>query len=318
MAKISAIGWRGYFGGYDLSGDISSLGTINSSVAMQDVSDITETAMERLMLRRDGEIAINAILNNSAGRSHAVLKTLPTTDIGVMIAAGATAGDICAMLIAKQANYNYAIGADGAAALSAQALSGAGAGLEWGNSVTAGKRQDTTATSSGTGIDLGLIPGVSAVTITGATAASPTVVTTATPHGYTSGDSVVIAGASQGTLNDEWTVTVTGASTFTVPLNLGSSSTGGTVTKTSTNSGWAAQRQTFSFTGTSSTVTLQHAPKNAAASFVTITGGSFTAATALGTERITGATPAILQRYVRVITTGTFTEHTYAIGVARL
>jgi hypothetical protein len=45
---------------------------------------------------------------------------------------------------------------------------------------------------------------------------------------------------------------------------------------------------------------------------------ALTAATAVGAERITGASTALLQRYVRVKTTGTFSEHTYAVGVLRL
>lgn len=319
MAKISAVGSKFYYGGYDLSGDVTALSTIAMNANQQDVTVIESTAMERILLRRDGEIAVNAVFNPATGRSHPVLRSLPSTEQGAMWAQAATSGAIAAMLMAKQANFNEQFGSDGALLLSAQALAAVGAGVEWGQIVTAGKRQDTSATASGTGIDLGIPDGETAISLSGASAANPTVVTTATPHGYTSGDSVIIAGTDKSALNDELTITVTGASTFTVPVDLsGGAATGGTVTRTSTRTGFAAQRQTFSFTGTSSTVTLQHAPKNDAASFADVTGGAFTAATAVGSERITGAATALLQRYVRVKTTGTFSEHTFAIGVARL
>ncbi len=62
-------------------------------------------------------------------------------------------------------------------------------------------------------------------TILASSAASPTTITTAAPHGLTSGDSVWITGHSVSGLNNTLqTVTVTGSKSFTIPL----SSTGGT------------------------------------------------------------------------------------------
>lgn len=57
------------------------------------------------------------------------------------------------------------------------------------------------------------------------------VVTTAAAHGFTTGNSVTIAGDSVATYNATWTVTVTSATTFTIPAggNPGNG-TGGTVT----------------------------------------------------------------------------------------
>lgn len=319
MARINAIGSMGFFGGYDLSGDVSSLGGIEMAVNLEDITTLGDTAMERLMLRRDGKISFNAILNNAAGRSHPVLKTLPTTEIDVMWAQANAVNAICAMLSAKQASYNMALGADGAGLLSAEALAALGVGTEWGQLATAGKRTDTTATATGTGTDMGIPPPGTAVTITSASNQNPTSVLTASPHGMITGDSCIIAGTDKAALNDEFTVTFVDSTHFTVPVDLTSGgATGGNVIKTSSNTGWAAQRQSFSFTGTSSTITVQHAPKNLSGSFVDLTGGAFTAVTALGAERIAGAATAILQRYVRVKTTGVFSEHTFAVGVLRL
>lgn len=317
MSKISSIGSKAYFGGYDLSGDITGLGGIVSSVDFQDTSAIDSTAMERLMLRRDGSIAINAILNPSSGRSHPVLSALPSTEIDVMWAASTTLGDICAMLAAKQASYQFAIGTNGATQLTANALAAIGAALEWGNLLTAGQRTDSSATLSGTGIDRGIPPGESAVTITSASAANPTSVLTATAHGYTSGDSVIIAGTSKAALNDEFTITVVDATHFTVPVDLTSGgATGGTVTRTSTRSGWAAQLQAFSLASGSPGVKIQHAPKNTSGSFTDVTSGAFSTPTAASAQRIAGASTALLQRYVRIGTTGTFSNLVYAAGIA--
>jgi hypothetical protein len=292
------------------------------SANLEDITGLSSTAMERLLLRRDGKISFNAILNAAAGGSHPVFKTLAPatqTEVDCMWAQANAVDAICAMLAAKQATFNSTLGADGSYLITAEALGAMGVGMEWGQLCTAGKRQDTTATATGTGTDMGIPPDATAITITSSTAASPTVVLTATPHGLTSGDSVIIAGTNKAALNDELTVTVTDSTHFSVPVDLsGGGATGGTVTRTSTRTGWAAQRQTFSFTGTSSTVTLQHAPKNSSASFADVTSGAFTAATAVGAERITGASTALLQRYVRVKTTGTFSEHTFAVGVCRL
>lgn len=71
------------------------------------------------------------------------------------------------------------------------------------------------------------------VVITSSSVANPTVVTTATPHGWASGQLVRIANhtGSTPTINGDRTATVTGASTFTVPVNVTVGGTGGTVTK---------------------------------------------------------------------------------------
>jgi hypothetical protein len=72
-----------------------------------------------------------------------------------------------------------------------------------------------------------------AVVITSSSVANPTVITTATPHGWASGQLVRIAGhaGSSPSLNADYTATVTGASTFTVPVNVTVGGTGGTVQK---------------------------------------------------------------------------------------
>lgn len=82
-------------------------------------------------------------------------------------------------------------------------------------------------------------------------------------------------------------------------------------TTASASFGWQAYLHVMSFTGTSVTVTLQDSADNA--TFANITGGAFTAATAAGFERIAGANTATVRRYVRAITTGTFSNAQFAV-----
>jgi hypothetical protein len=84
----------------------------------------------------------------------------------------------------------------------------------------------------------------------------------------------------------------------------------------STSTGWTAYLQVFSFTGTSVTVTLQDSADNG--SFASFTGSAFTAATGITTQRISGSTlSATVRRYVRVATTGTFSNAVFAVMFTR-
>lgn len=83
----------------------------------------------------------------------------------------------------------------------------------------------------------------------------------------------------------------------------------------STAFGWQAYLQVFAVTGTSVTVTLQDSADNS--SFTNLTGGAFTAATGVTTQRLQGGTTATVRRYVRAITTGTFTVGTFNVVFVR-
>jgi hypothetical protein len=82
----------------------------------------------------------------------------------------------------------------------------------------------------------------------------------------------------------------------------------------SSSNGGQAYLHVFSFAGTSVTVTLQDSADNS--NFAAIGGGvSFTAATGITSERI--AFTGTLRRYVRAITTGTFTSAVFAVQLTR-
>lgn len=70
------------------------------------------------------------------------------------------------------------------------------------------------------------------VAISTSSVANPTTITTAVPHGLVSGDSVVIFGhtGSTPTINGTRVVTVTGPTTFTIPVNVTVAGTGGSAT----------------------------------------------------------------------------------------
>lgn len=82
-----------------------------------------------------------------------------------------------------------------------------------------------------------------------------------------------------------------------------------------TSFGLQAFLHVFSFTGTSVTVKLQGSSDNGSGdAFADITGGGFTAATGVTSQRIATGAQAI-ERYVRVVTTGTFSSAVFAVSV---
>lgn len=85
----------------------------------------------------------------------------------------------------------------------------------------------------------------------------------------------------------------------------------------STLFGWQTYLHVFSVTGTSVTVKLQDSADNA--TFADLTGAAFTAvlAGANGPQRLAGGSTATVRRYVRAVTTGTFSNAQYAVNFVR-
>lgn len=241
MSKQSGLGDVLYIAGYDFSGDIGSLGGIGGGPAALEVTGIDKSAPERIGGLRDGHIDFTSFFNPTAGRSHPRLSLLPTGDVIMSYYRGTALGGASANLVAKQLNYDGTRADDGAFTF-AGANQGNGYGLEWGTSMTAGKRTDTTATN-GTSVDFG-----------------------------------------------------TGSTTF----------------------GLQAYLHVFSFTGTSVTVKLQESSDNGAGdAFADVTGGAFTAATGITSQRIATSSSQTVERYLRVVTTGTFSSAVFAVSVNR-
>jgi hypothetical protein len=238
MAKQSGLGDNLYVAGYDLSGDVGSLGRVGGGPAVLDVTGIDKSAYERIGGLRDGAIEYVAYFNPAAGQAHERLSLLPTADQIVTYCRGTSLGSPGACLVSKQINYDGTRGDDGAFTFAVQAQAN-GDGLEWGRLLTAGKRSDTTATN-GSSLD---------------------------------------AGAAS-------------------------------------SDGLQAYLHVFAFTGTSVTVKLQSSSDDGVAdTFADVSGGAFTAASGITSERI--ALTGSVERYLRVVTTGTFTAATFAVVVVR-
>jgi hypothetical protein len=72
------------------------------------------------------------------------------------------------------------------------------------------------------------------------------------------------------------------------------------------------------FTGTSCTVKLQESSDDGAGdAFADVTGGSFGAQTAVGASRIATSATQTVERYLRVVTTGTFTVCNFHVTIVR-
>jgi len=83
--------------------------------------------------------------------------------------------------------------------------------------------------------------------------------------------------------------------------------------------GLQAYLQAFTFAGTSVTIKLQESNDNGGADpYADVTGGAFTLiTTAPTTERIATASNQTVKRWLRVVTTGTFSNAVFAVMVAR-
>ncbi|MCF3101423.1 hypothetical protein IPZ58_07495 [Streptomyces roseoverticillatus] len=153
MAKQSGLGDNFYIAGYDLSGDIGSLGNVGGGMAPIEVTGIDKSAQERIGGRRDGRMTFSTFFNPATDRSHLRLSSLPTTDVIATYFRGTTLGNPSANIVAKQIGYDGTRDAAGALTFAVEAQAN-GYGLEWGRSMTAGKRTDTGATN-GTSVDFG-------------------------------------------------------------------------------------------------------------------------------------------------------------------
>lgn len=155
MSKTSGLGDRLFVDGVNLSGDVGAVGRVGGGPSTQDVTGIDKSAFERQGTVRDGAIEFTGFYNDSAGASHATLKTLPTADRLVTYCRGALLGKPAATCNAKQIGYDWTRGANGELTVAVQAQAD-GFGVEWGELLTDGVRTDTVATN-GTGLDYGAV-----------------------------------------------------------------------------------------------------------------------------------------------------------------
>lgn len=86
MAKSTGLAWTTLGVGdstntvQDIRNDITNL-TFTTPRAVQDVTGIDKSAMERLLLLADFTVQLNGVFNPAANMSHAVFSTVPSTSV---------------------------------------------------------------------------------------------------------------------------------------------------------------------------------------------------------------------------------------------
>ncbi|WP_405611375.1 hypothetical protein [Streptomyces sp. NBC_01508] len=86
MAKSSGLGWTiatvedAAGVAQDIRNDCTNL-QFATPRAVQDVTGIDKSAMERLLLLADFSVTFNGVHNPAAGKSHAVFSTIPSTSV---------------------------------------------------------------------------------------------------------------------------------------------------------------------------------------------------------------------------------------------
>lgn len=86
-------------------------------------------------------------------------------------------------------------------------------------------------------------------------------------------------------------------------------------TAASLSFGLSAILHVTAFAGTSVTVTLEDSANDS--TWAAITGAAFTAASAIGAQRIATSLTGTVRRYIRAVTTGTFSSATFAVNVIK-
>lgn len=243
MPKSHGLGMGAFVDGYDISGDVQSIGRLGGGPTVLETTGIDKYAFERIGGRRDGAVDFVTYFNpdtiaggQAADRAHLVMRSLPLTDR--LITVTHPSGEAW-NLIGKQGGYDPTIAADGmlTCAVSAQAN---GYGIEPARLLTAGKVTQGAAGSLPS-VDFG-----------------------------------------------------TGFAGFTF--------------------GAQFHLHVFAFTGTSATVTVEQSSDNGGADpWAAVAGGAFTAATGRTTERLATSRTQTIERYLRVTTSGVFTNLVLAV-----
>ena len=305
MAKQSGLGHQLLVGGNVVGGDVQSY-TFSSPTAMIEATDITQSAHARIPGLRDGVGSATVFFDPATGAAHDVFKGLPTADVLFHLLCGQVLGAPSACLNAKQVNYDPTRSNTGEFTFKVDAQAN-GFGLEWGELVTPGVRTDTAATNGASIDDAG-----------GASAPAVPASTVAATNPARIGATVVVTGGTVTNVAVNGSSAGTGDGTYTVPG-------GGTIAITysaaptwtwtwGTAFGGQAYLSVAAFTGSSATITLQQSADNSTwstlAAFTAVTTGP-------GSQRVVVANTSSVARYLRVITTGTFSNLKFAVAFNR-
>jgi len=290
---------------------VQALDQISGGPALSDVTDITQSAHARLGMLRDGHMAFTVFMD--AANAHPVLDALPRT--GVLMTAllpALAVGGAAACLNAKQVNYDPSRSAAGDLMMKVQG-EGNAYGLEWGLTLTAGLRTDTTATN-GASLDNTVPTGWGAqmyLQCTAFTGTSVTVTVQQSPDNstwYTLGSAFTAVSAAPNfqrvttAAASSFTATNGSPCVFTVPGSALANGVPVELSGLSLPTGFTAGTVYWVVSSAGSTFELS-----------ATNGGGAINSTSTGSGTVT---PAVL-RYLRAITTGTFSNAVFAVMVNR-
>ncbi len=244
MAKSTGLGGQFYVGGYDLSNDIGQLDNLTLERNLIEVTGIDRSAVERLPGLYTSSIGFTGFFNDDVLKEHVALSALPTVDTQIQYHHTSTLGARACAMVARQVNYAWTRGADGALGIQSEAQSNDDF-LNWGQSLTSGQENDGSGTS-GTGVNM-------------------------LEH-----------------------------------------------TATDTVFGMVAYIQVFTFTGTSVTLTIEESNDDASGdAYAAVTGGAFAAASGITHERIQTSLSQTVEDWLRLVSSGTFTDATFSCVAKR-
>lgn len=140
MAKQTGLGARLLVDGYNISGDVTSVGTIGGGPALLECTGIDKEAFERKGGLLDGGMEFTTWWNPGpeANAAHLVLAELPYSDRCVSFLTRNLAGAWAASVLAKQVSYDHSRGDDGAFTAQTSVQASNGYPLEWGRLITPG------------------------------------------------------------------------------------------------------------------------------------------------------------------------------------
>ena len=130
MAKKSGLAQEFYIDGFDMSGDIGSIGTMSARMSPLEVPVLNKSGMVRIGGIKDGEISFNAWFNDASEASHDAVKGLPTADSIVLAVFGGAVDDAAFGLVSKRTGYEQVRRADGSLELTITCLATGGLSLE--------------------------------------------------------------------------------------------------------------------------------------------------------------------------------------------
>lgn len=302
MAKQGGLGSKAWVAGYDVTGDIQQFATAAPQATL-DMTDISKLANVRIGGLRSASLELTSFFNKTG--SHIPFSALPTTDVqGLLAISPVTIGSPCVAQLSKLVDYPPTRDTAGMLTEKVELTSNA-YGQEWGLLATPGTRTDTTGTTG-------------AVLDRGAGFTTPAVPLTTVPVTNTSplAASVVISGGTVTTVLIGGVSAGSGDGTYVVPA-------GSTIAVTysaaptwtwtlATAFGFQAYLQALALTGSTVTVTLQDSADNV--TYTNIASGAFTAVTAAPTtQRLAVGGTATVRRYIKVVTSGTFTSFAFAV-----